>query len=92
MTNLECLLFALDLDGGTIHQMQDITGVNALTLLHGKPETTFLDSDFRSGDFAVSTCSVEFNKSVNFPKHKGHLMMHKNPLESTPTMHQLLEP
>jgi len=89
MTNLECLLFALDLDGGTIHQMQDITGVDALTLLHGKPKITFLASDFRSGDFAVSTCSVEFNKKVNFPKHKGNSDFWLGVIQGVKTMEKL---
>lgn len=72
MTNLECLLFAYDFDGGTIHQMESETGVNSLELLYGKPEFTHFGSDFISGSFAVSTCSVDFNKTVNFLNEKGN--------------------
>jgi len=91
MTNLECLLFALDLDGGTIHQMQEITGVNALTLLYGKPEVTFLASDFCNGSCAVLTCSLEFNKDVNFPRNYGNSDFWLGVIQGVKTMEKLDE-
>jgi hypothetical protein len=71
MTALDCLLFALDQDGGTIHQMAEFTGVDPITLMYGKSEFTYLGSEHCAGWCSVNTCSVDFNKSVNFPKHKG---------------------
>jgi len=89
MTNLECLLFAYDFNGGTIHQMESETGVNSLELLYGKPEFTHFGSDFISGSFAVSTCNVEFNKTVNFPKYKGNKDFFLGVIEGVRTMEKL---
>jgi hypothetical protein len=89
MTNLECLLFAFDYNGGTIHQIADETGVNPLTLLYGKSEFTYMGSDNCSGWFAVNTCSVEFNKRVNFPKYKGNADFWIGVIEGVKTMEKL---
>jgi len=89
MTSLECLLFALDLDGGTIHQMEELTGVDSLTLMYGKSEYTFLGSNHCSGWSAVNTCSVQFNKDVNFPNNKGNKDFWLGVIQGVRTMEKL---
>jgi hypothetical protein len=89
MTSLQCLLFAVDLDGGTIHQMEEITGVDSLTLMYGKSEYTCLGTDHCAGKSAVNACSAQFNKEVNFPKHKGNKDFWLGVIQGVRTMEKL---
>ena len=73
MTRTELLMEALGWQGGTIHQLADVTGCDAGDLLYGQPTSTILSSPYSLGASAVRTCSREFNLRVNFPKSKGDL-------------------
>ncbi len=58
--------------GGTIHQIAEETGVDTHTLLYGVPENTNLTTSYTGGWFAGRTCSIKFNKEVNFPANRGN--------------------
>lgn len=70
-TNTELLCIALGWQGGTVHQVAAETGLTVSQIVETdrKEET----GDFFLGHSAVRTCSLEFNREVNFPKHKGNL-------------------
>jgi hypothetical protein len=53
---LQNLLAYFGWQGGTIHQVAKAVGVDSTTLLHGKPEKTFLASDYSLGSCALETC------------------------------------
>ena len=64
------LLHVFGWTGGTIHQVAQETGCSAHDLLHGVAR----DQPFKTGGFeAVRTCSLDFNRRVNFPKAQGDL-------------------
>lgn len=64
-------LAAFGWQGGTIHQVVIETGCNAYDLLHGEDKER--DKDHTGGWFAARTCSPEFNRATNFPRHQGDL-------------------
>lgn len=70
------LMHALGWQGGTIHQVSEVTGLEVeqiLSLPDYKPESTSILSDDSSGWFAVRTCDLSHNLRVNFPAHRGNI-------------------
>jgi hypothetical protein len=72
MNRTEAICKALGYQGGTIHQLAAETGVSVEDLLYGVPSATYLSSDYSQGWAAGRTCSVDFNRTVNFPAHFGN--------------------
>lgn len=71
MTNLECLLFALNQDGGTIHDVSKLVNVPVHELLYGEPERVFTASPHYMGACSVMTNSLKFNLETYFPQNYG---------------------
>jgi len=88
-TRLQCLLFALGYTGGTIHQIANETGVPVDQLLMGCASTVNIGSDYYNGASAVMTCSLEFNKKVNFPKACGKADFWLGVISGVQTMEKL---
>lgn len=53
--------------GGTVHQLSDVTGIDPVTLLHGNPAPAPLSGGFS----AVRTCSLEWRRDTLAPRHQG---------------------
>ena len=72
---LSNLLAYFGWQGGTIHQIERLTGVDANTLLHGMPDESqnHIASDYSKGGSSLSTCSKDFRVSVLAPKSKGNV-------------------
>lgn len=73
MNRTQALCKAFGWQGGTIHQVSEETGCDVSAILNHKPTNTYLGSVFSNGWFAGRTCSIEHNKSVNFPKYRGNI-------------------
>ena len=73
MTRLDAFCKAFGWQGGTIHQVAEMTGCKADDLLTGKAADETIASAYARGWFAGRTCSIEFNKLNNFPAHRGVL-------------------
>ena len=58
--------------GGTVHQLAEVTGVPVAVLQYGKPSATYMNSDYSHGWFSARTNSLAFNLAVQFPKRKGN--------------------
>lgn len=69
------ILQALGYQGGTIHQASQETGlsVGQILDLDTYEGDKHLSSFYTGGWVAVRTCSVKFNKEVNFPKFFGNV-------------------
>lgn len=75
--NLKNLYLYFGWQGGTIHQIAEVTGCNPEELIYTVPdkmETIRLDSDYSAGQSALATCNKEFRVNVLAPKHSGNLM------------------
>lgn len=70
MNRLEAYCIALGLQGGTIHQIAEYTGVSVDVLLN-KP-TNPSNSDHSHGYFSFTTSLLSHNKDVVFPENKGN--------------------
>lgn len=73
MNRTEALCRVLGWQGGTIHQVATETGCRVEHLLYGSVSDQTLTSDYTKGWFSARTCSLEWNRKTNFPKHKGNL-------------------
>lgn len=69
------ILQALGYQGGTIHQASKETGlsVDQILNLDKYERNELLRPVYTTGWVAVRTCSVKFNKEVNFPKFFGNI-------------------
>lgn len=89
MTNTQLLLKAFGCQGGTIHQLSDMTGLATDQILdldqHGMSNTG-LGSDYMGGWSSYRTCSVEFNIENNFPKHLGNVDYWKGVLNAVKSL------
>lgn len=65
------LLNAFGFQGGTIHQVAELTGCDAFDLLY--TEALPYDSDKVCGWFAYRTCEQEYNKVKITPKMQGNV-------------------
>ena len=65
------LLNAFGFQGGTIHQVAELTGCDAFDLLHTDPFV--YDIDYAKGWFAYRTNSRDFNKEHIKPKYLGNV-------------------
>lgn len=75
--NLKNLYAYFGWQGGTIHQLTEVTGCNPDGLIYTVPdqmETIRLDSDYSAGQSALATCGKEFRVNVLAPKHRGNLL------------------
>lgn len=71
ITRTEALMAAFGWQGGTIHQIAEVTGCSALELLH--TEAIVYNQDFKQGWSAYRTCSLEYNQTVIYPSVKGNV-------------------
>lgn len=77
MTNAEktlVIMHALGWQGGTIHQVEQETGLKSNELWFGDiTDKGHGDCDSARGWLAVRTCSLEHNRKVNWPRYRGNL-------------------
>lgn len=72
---LSNLLAYFGWQGGTIHEVERLTGVDANTLLYGMPDKDDMrriDGDWIAGSAALSTCSKDFRVSRLAPRRAGN--------------------
>lgn len=72
MNYTQAIFNLLGWQGGTIHQLADVTGVDANSLLYGDPGEMKIcsDSDWMKGQYAFSTCSTEFVRNNLLSQYK----------------------
>ena len=70
-TNTELLCLALGWQGGTVHQVAEATGLTAAQIIN--TDRMKEGESHGNGFSAVRTCSLEFNRTVNFPARQGNL-------------------
>lgn len=58
--------------GGTIHQLEAETGVDAMTLLHAPNMCQRIDDDYSKGAAALETCSLNWRRDRLAPMYKGN--------------------
>lgn len=76
MTRTQALMLVLGWQGGTVHQVAEETGLTETDIVHCETHTMStmgMGSDYNKGWFAARNNSLEFNRSVVFPKYKGNL-------------------
>lgn len=71
MNRTSNLLNAFGFQGGTIHQVAELTGCDAFSLLHAEAEHYGLQH--KEGWFAYRTCEREFNRSHTTFKMQGNV-------------------
>lgn len=55
----------------TLDELVEYTGCKVEDLLYSSPTSKHLNSPYSHGWFAGRTCSIDFNKRINFPNHNG---------------------
>ncbi len=73
LTVTEALCFALGWQGGTLAQVAEATGCTGADLLSPRPAQIGLTSEQSMGFSAGRTCSIDFNRRVNFPGYAGNV-------------------
>ncbi len=58
--------------GGTIHQLERETGVDASTLLHAPNLCQHIADDYSKGASALETCSKDWRVTRLAPQYKGN--------------------
>lgn len=58
--------------GGTIHQLEAATGVDASILLHALNLCQHIADDYSKGASALETCSLAWRRDRLAPMHKGN--------------------
>ena len=71
VTRTEALMRAFGWQGGTIHQIAEITGCSAQDLIYG--EEIHSSQQNSAGWFSYQTNSLEFNQQNITQKHQGDL-------------------
>lgn len=69
MTNL---LTYFGWQGGTIHQLEQETGVDAATLLHAPNMCQHIADEYSKGAAALETCGRDWRVKRLAPKYKGN--------------------
>jgi hypothetical protein len=71
VTRTMALCIAFGWQGGTIHQLADVTGCSANELLYSPCQR--YTSDWSAGWCAYRTCSIEYNQNNLHNENKGNL-------------------
>lgn len=83
------LLNAFGFQGGTIHQIAELTGCDAFDLLHA--ETTPYEFHRQSGWFAYRTNGRDFNQKKITPKELGNVQFWLGVAEGVETTRKMGE-
>jgi hypothetical protein len=73
MTKLQCFLNLLGWQGGTIHQVGEALGIHGNDLITKQPSNTWADSDYMKGQYAYTSCGVDWVRDRLLPEYKGNL-------------------
>lgn len=71
VTRTQALMLAFGWQGGTIHQVAEVTGCDAHDLIYAKSEEH--STDHALGWFAYQTCSLEWNQAKHTVQYRGNL-------------------